>query len=473
MSYLIKGGIVVTEEDEFPADVAIDNSQISAVGRDLPDSPGRLTLNASGKYLFPGVIDAHTHFALRSRGAITADDFESGTKAAACGGVTTVIDFADQIPGMSLAQAAKIRIDEAIPHVATDFTLHMTITRIPDNLQGELRELMELGVPSVKLFTTYRAAGYLLEKDDFLQVSKAAHCAGLLVAVHAEDNDLVEKLEARMKAQGETAPSYHSASRPPEAEALAIRNTASLLGEAGLPVYFVHVSSFRGLEAVREARKHNYTVYAETAPHYLTLTSDLYAKGDAEEFIMTPPLRTSCDIDALWSGVLNREFDVIATDHCAFTRKQKAQRTSCFDTFPGIPGVETLLPLVHHEGAVKRGMPLSDIARMLSYNPARLFRLYPRKGTITPGADADIVIFDPNLSITITSDSQHSKAGYTPYEGRIVKGYPTTVLVRGKVVYDNGTFLGAPGSGRFIPSKGCLIGGGTSYEVYSRTGGTD
>ncbi|HXL03594.1 MAG: dihydropyrimidinase [Firmicutes bacterium] len=456
MGYLIKGGIVITEKGEIPADVAIDNQRISAVGSDLVDSSERVTLDARGKYVLPGVIDAHTHFALRSRGTITADDFESGTKAAACGGVTTVIDFADQIPGMSLADAAKARIDEAKPYVATDFALHMTITKAPENPDSELRDLLESGVGAVKLFTTYRAAGYLLEKNDFIKVSKAAHRAGLLVTVHAEDNDLVENLESRMKAKGETAPAYHAVSRPGEAEASAIRNTASILGEAGLPVYFVHVSSGPGLEAVREARKKGYTVYAETSPHYLTLTSNLYAQDNAREFIMTPPLRDSCDIDALWNGVLNGEFDVIATDHCAFTRRQKAEGTSCFDTLPGIPGVETLLPLVHHEGVVRRGMRLSEIARMLSYNPAKLFGLYPRKGTITPGADADVVIFDPNLRKTITSDSQHSKAGYTPYEGMTVQGYPTTVLVRGKVVYDNGTFLGAQGSGRFIASKGRL-----------------
>lgn len=454
MSYLIKGGIVITEKGAIPADVAIDDQRISAVGSDIRDSPGRITLDAGGKYVFPGIIDAHTHFALRSRGTITADDFESGTKAAICGGVTTVIDFSDEIPGLSLAQAAQARIDEAKPHVATDFALHMTMTKAPDNLDGELEDLLKLGVGAVKLFTTYRAAGYLLEKDVFIRVSKAAHRAGLLVTVHAEDNDFVESLEARMKETGEIAPSYHAASRPAKAEALAIKNTASILGEAGLPVYFVHVSSGQGLEAVREARRKGYSIYAETAPHYLTLTSRLYAGDNAREFIMTPPLRDSCDIDTLWDGVLNGEFHVIATDHCSFTRKQKAQGTSCFNTLPGIPGVETLLPLVHHEGVVKRGMPLSEIARMLSLCPAKLFGLYPRKGTITPGADADIVIFDPNLSETITSDSQHSKADYTPYEGRTVKGYPTTVLLRGEVVYGNGTFLGVAGNGEFIASKG-------------------
>ena len=454
MGYLIKGGAVVTEQSVILQDVAIDDEQITAIGRDLPGSPGRITLDASGKYVFPGVIDAHTHFALHSRGTVTADDFYSGTKAAACGGVTTVIDFADQIPGVSLAKSAQIRIDEAKSHVVTDFTLHMTMTKVPDNLDGELEELLRLGVGAIKLFTTYRAAGYLLEKDDFIRVSKAANRAGLLVTVHAEDNDLVERIEAEMKATGETAPCCHAASRPENAEALAIRNTSSSLGKAGLPVYFVHISSGSGLKAVREARERGYTVYTETAPHYLTLTSHLYAGDDACEFIMTPPLRDSDSVNALWDGILEGEFDVIATDHCAFTREQKAQAASCFDTLPGIPGVETLLPLIHHEGVVKRGMPLSEIARMLSCNPAKLFRLYPRKGSITPGADADIVIFDPNLTKTITSDLQHSKSNYSPYEGRTVQGYPTTVLVRGKVIYDNEMFLGVPGSGRFIASQG-------------------
>jgi dihydropyrimidinase len=454
VGYLIKGGIVITEKGEVAADVAIDSQRISAVGSCLPDSPGRITLDARGKYVLPGVIDAHTHFALRSRGTVTADDFESGTKAAICGGVTTVIDFADQIPGLSLAQAAQVRIDEAKPQVATDFALHMTITKAPDNLDREFEDLFELGVGAVKLFTTYRAEGYLLEKDSFIRVSQAAHLAGLLVTVHAEDNDFIESLETQMKAAGMTSPSYHAASRPRKAEALAISNTASILGEAGVPVYFVHVSGGPGLEAVREARGKGYTIYSETTPHYLTLTSRLYAGDDARKFIMTPPLRKSCDIRALWDGVRNREFHVIATDHCSFTCEQKAQGTSCFDTFPGIPGVETLLPLIHHEGVAQRGMPLSELVRMLSYDPARLFGLYPRKGVIAKGADADIVIFDPNLAKTITSDSQHSKADYSPYEGITVKGYPSTVLLRGEVVYDNGAFLGVAGRGEFIASKG-------------------
>lgn len=456
VGYLIKGGTVITESGEVRADVSIDDQRIPAIGKDLPESAERITLDATGKYVLPGVIDAHTHFALRSRGTVTADDFASGTKAAICGGVTTVIDFADQLQGMTLREAAQVRIDEAKPHVFADFALHMTVTKATDNIEKEMEDLLGLGVGAVKLFTTYRSAGYLLERDDFARVAKAAHRAGILITVHAEDNNLIENIEAQLKSKGMTAPSFHAVSRPAAAEELAITTTSTILGEAGIPVYFVHVSSEPGLRAVKAARRSGYTVYAETAPHYLVLDSGLYKRDDAREFIMTPPLRGPRDKDVLWKGILKGEFDVIATDHCSFTRKQKAKGTSCFDTLPGIPGVETLLPLIHHEGVVQRGMPLSELVRMLSYRPARLFGLYPKKGVIAEGADADIVIFDPDLEKTISSSSHHSKADYSPYEGMTVKGYPSTVFLRGEIAYDNGKFLGAPGSGRFVASKGPL-----------------
>ncbi|MEW6229214.1 MAG: amidohydrolase family protein, partial [Bacillota bacterium] len=371
---------------------------------------------------------------------------------AACGGVTTVIDFADQVPGMPMARAAQARIDVAKSGASVDFALHMTVTSAPEDLAGEMKGLAEIGVGAVKLFTTYRAAGYLLDDADFLAVARAAGQAGLLVTVHAEDNDTVERLEAALRAERKTSPAHHAASRPREAEASAIRRVSDLLGKLGIPVYFVHVSSGAGLEAVRRARRLGYTVYAETSPHYLLLTEDVYPQAEAREFIMTPPLRTAGDCAMLWEGVLRGEIETIATDHCAFTVEQKALGETCFDVLPGIPGVETLLCLVHHGGVVQRGMALQDMVKALSYNPARLFRLYPRKGTIAPGADADIVIFDPAWSRTLTAEVLHSRAGYTPYEGMKVRGYPRTVMVRGRIVYTNEQFVGAPGRGKFIPA---------------------
>jgi len=453
MDFLVRGGLVITESGEFRADVAVDGEKIVSVGESLPRTPEAVVLDASGKYVVPGVIDAHTHFALRSRGTVTADDFASGTQAAACGGVTTVIDFADQVPGIPMARAAQARIDEAKSGAAVDFALHMTVTSAPEDLAGEMKGLAEMGVGAVKLFTTYRAAGYLLDDADFLAVARAASQAGLLVTVHAEDNETVERIEAVLRAERKTSPAYHAASRPSAAEALAIRRVSDLLGKLGIPVYFVHVSSGAGLEAVREARRLGYTVYAETSPHYLLLTSDVYSQDKAREFIMTPPLRTAGDCAALWDGVLNGEVETIATDHCAFTREQKSLGETCFDVLPGIPGVETLLCLVHHEGVVRRGMALRDMVKVLSYNPARLFRLYPRKGTIAPGADADIVIFDPAWSRTLSAEILRSKAKCTPYEGVRVQGYPRTVMVRGRIVYTNEQFVGAPGGGKFIATE--------------------
>ncbi|HHY32631.1 MAG TPA: dihydropyrimidinase [Firmicutes bacterium] len=450
MDFLIVGGLVVTARGEFRADVAVDGGKVSAVGEGLPRTPEAVVLDASGSYVLPGVIDAHTHFALRSRGTVTADDFASGMRSAACGGVTCVIDFADQVAGTSMPVAARARIDEAAAVASVDFALHMTVTNVPTDIEAEATALAGMGVGAIKLFTTYRAAGYLLDDADFLAVCKAARNAGLLVTVHAEDNDTVEALESALRAQGRTSPAHHAESRPPEAEATAIRKVAASLGALGIPVYFVHVSSAAGLEAVREARRLGHTVYVETCPHYLLLTSERYSGDMAREFVMTPPLREAADVAALWDAVLGGEIDVIATDHCAFTREQKALGETCFDVLPGIPGVETLLPLVHHEGVVRRGMSLRDMVRMLSYNPARLFGLFPRKGTIAPGSDADIVIFDPGCIRTISGSELHSRSGYTPYEGMRVQGWPRMAMVRGKVVCRNDQFVGAPGWGRFV-----------------------
>ncbi len=453
MDFLVKGGLVVTERGERRADVAVDRGVISSVGESLPPTPEAVILDASGKYVLPGVIDAHTHLALRSRGSVTADDFASGTRAAACGGVTTVIDFADQVQGMSLAHAAQARINEAGQAAAVDFALHMTVTAAPADVAGEMKALAEEGIGAVKLFTTYRAAGYFLEDSDLLAVATAAADAGMLVTVHAEDNDVVEQAEAALRAGGRTSPAYHAASRPAAAEAGAIRSVSARLGALGLPVYFVHVSSRAGLEAIRQARGSGFIVHAETCPHYLLLTEDAYSGPHARRFVMTPPLRTADDRAGLWEGVLGQEIEVIATDHCAFTVEQKLLGETCFDVLPGIPGVETLLCLVHHEGVVQRGLSLRDMVKMLAYNPSRLFGLYPHKGTIAPGADADIVVFDPACARTISAGSLHSKAGYTPYEGVRVRGYPRTVMVRGRVVYANDQFVGMPGGGRFVPAK--------------------
>ncbi|MCR4402892.1 MAG: dihydropyrimidinase [Firmicutes bacterium] len=452
MDFLIRGGTVVTADGESRSDVAVDGGKIVFVGDDAPATPEAVVLDASGKYVLPGVIDAHTHFALRSRGAVTADDFASGTQAAASGGVTCVVDFADEVPGVPMTTSARARVDEAGASAAVDFALHMTVTKAPADLPREMAELARMGVGAVKLFTTYRSAGYLLEDADFLAVSDAASKAGLLVTVHAEDNDTVERLESALRAQARTSPSVHSKSRPPEAEAMAIRDVAARLGSAGIPVYFVHVSSAAGLDAVREARRLGYHVYAETCPHYLLLTQEVYLGDTAREFIMTPPLRTAADTAALWDAVLGGEIDVIATDHCAFTREQKTMGATCFDVLPGVPGVETLLPLVYHEGVVRRGMALPDMVRMLSYNPARLFGLYPRKGTIAPGSDADIVVFDPGCARTIGAQGVVSRAGYTPYEGMRVEGVSKITMVRGRVVWANGQFVGTPGWGRFVPA---------------------
>lgn len=449
---LIKNGWVVSPTETRKADVLIENEKIIQVAEAIPAPPGAEVLDAEGKYVLPGVIDAHTHCLLRSRGTVTADDFYSGTISAACGGVTTIIDYADQVPGKSMTESVKDRIAEADGEAVIDFSLHLTTTRLPTDLPKQLRELKQFGIPSLKIFTTYKNAGYLLPQAELERLLVAAREEGLLVTVHAEDDDLVESLQAEFMKAGRTAPGEHAHSRPGKAEALAIAAMIDRVRKLHTPLYFVHVSTAEGAEHIRQAKAEGLPVLGETTPHYLLLTDDLYHENPAQPYIMTPPLRQAKDNEALWQGLADNTLSVVATDHCAFTIEQKLAGTSCFDTLPGIPGLETLLPLIYSEGVVTQRITINRLVEVLTANPAKIFGLYPRKGCLSPGADGDLVIYRPNGTSTLTAASLHSRAGYTPFAGRTVTGFPETTILRGQIIAHQGRWCGVKGQGRFIPA---------------------
>lgn len=407
-------------------------------------------VDARGMLVMPGVIDPHVHFGLRSRGTVTADDFASGTRCAAAGGVTTVIDYADHRHDMTLLQCAEERLSEVRPQAVVDYAVHQNCIRINHDISDQLAELRGAGIGSVKVFTTYKDVGYMLEGGDLEALLRAAKRHGVLVTVHAEDDAVLERARTQLEAAGRVSPAHHGESRPAEAEERAAGHVIAAAKAADAPVYFVHVSTRGAIQAIAEARHEGLPVLAETCPHYLLLDEGRYAGADARLFIMSPPLRTPADQDALWGAVAAGDVDTFSTDHCAFTPRQKARGRFCFDTLPGIPGVQTLLPLVYTYGVVAGKITAGQMVKMMCENPARLFGLSRRKGRIAPGLDADIVILDTAARRRLSGAELLSKARYTPYEGMKVACEVREVYLRGNLVAAHGRFCGACCPGQFV-----------------------
>lgn len=452
MNILIKNGTVVTPDLIAQRNIRIENGKITAVEAEVPEKAGLHydeIIDASGKYILPGIIDAHTHYHLESRGTVTADGFFSGSRAGAFGGVTTAIDFADQLPGKSLAQTSLERAEAAEAEMAIDFALHQCIFNAHEGMNRELEELRNAGVTTVKIFTTYKREGYFIGEKGLKELFASCRERELMVTAHCEDDDIIDQVAAEYEGRPHP-PALHPVLRPAEAEYAAVRMIGDLARETKSPIYIVHLSSERGYDAVRELRDLGTRVVVETTPHYLLLTSELLKGPEARKYIMTPPLRTSGDNRALWEAVEQGDVDIIATDHCTFTREQKLQSEDCRMVLPGIPGTEELLPLVHNAGVGSGRIDLQKMVSLLSEAPARYFGLYPEKGSLKVGTDADIVIFDPERTHTITDEAQHTAAGYTPFHGTRVTGMPVMTILRGNIIMRDGEFLGEKGQGRFL-----------------------
>ena len=454
MAYtLIKGGLLVDTEWMRHQDILIEGSKIKRVApvidqAQLPSDTA--VIDASGLCVLPGIIDAHTHYHLVSRGTVTADSFEEGSRLAAFGGVTTVVDFADD-DKHSLLGSFNARRREMAP-MAIDYTLHQGVYAYRDDIAAELRSIAESGVGTLKIFTTYRDVGYLVEKRDELKaIFSAAKDLGLLVTVHSEDDHIITEIGRNWK--GGYRPIDHASLRPAEAEAEAIRYVGGIAEELDMPVYIVHLSSKAGLEAVRELRSRGVKLICETTPHYLFLDKSKLEGDKGPLYVMTPPLRTKEDNEALQEAVLNGEIQVIATDHCAFTYEQKLESNDCRTIYPGIPGTEELLPLVNTFALSSGSLSLSQVVNLLSTSPAKIFGLYPEKGSLEEGTDADIVLFDPDFSWTLSKDTIHSASGYTAYEGMSVTGKVVMTYLRGRLVMGDGIYLGLSGDGRYLKVK--------------------
>lgn len=448
---IIKGGTIVTAENSFPGDLLIVGAKVAAVASDLPVSPGDRVIDASGCVVLPGIIDAHTHIQLDTGIFRTPDDWLIGTRAAACGGVTTVIDFATQLPGQSLTEAVNDRCQEAKSAVI-DYGLHCMVTDLPPGREHELEELLEVGVPSIKLYTTYRP-NYYADDDTLLRLMRAAGERGILTTVHCENDALVTAATQGLVAAEETALANHGRARPALAEAEAVNRVLFLAAAINAPVYIVHCSLARSVELVAQARARGQIAYAETCPQYLLLDESLYDGEEPFRFILQPPLRAAENNEGLWRLIETGAVDVVATDSCDYTLDQKTARPDFTRTPGGLPGLETLLPLMATYGVAENRLSWSALVRLLATNPARIFGLYPAKGTLLPGADADVTVYDPVEPYTLTADGLHGLAGYTPFDGFPLRGRVKVTLSRGQVVYEQGEFRGQPGHGRFIAGQ--------------------
>lgn len=453
-SLLIQNGLLIDTEWKRRADILVRGSKIVRIAAHIDPAciPDNVTvIHADGLLVLPGVIDAHTHYKLVSRGTVTCDGFKEGSKAASHGGVTTVIDFADD-DKVSLEGSLRSRIGDMGAGMGIDFALHQGVYAFRPGLKDELASIKAMGCRAIKLFTTYKDVGYLIERrEDLLDIFRMCGELGLMVCIHCEDDEVIARTAASYK--GSYAPCDHPVLRPAEAEAAAIRRMGDIALEAGIPLYIVHLSSEEGLMAVRELRERGLELVVETTPHYLFLDRSKLEGPDAPLYVMTPPLREPKDNEALQEALCNGEIQVVATDHCAFTRAQKLESQDCRTIYPGIPGSEELLPLVHNLVANGARLTLNEMVNVLSTGPARHFGLYPEKGALKVGSDADIVLFNPDIAWTLTAGEMHSECGYTPYEGTQVIGRVLMTYLRGRLVMGGGMYLGISGDGRFVKAR--------------------
>jgi dihydropyrimidinase len=453
MTTLIRNGTVVTARDTRAADILIENDKIKDVGPGLPADAAARVIDATGMLLLPGGIDVHTHLDMPFGGTNSADDFETGTKAAAFGGTTTLIDFAIQPKGTRMRDALDIWWKKAENKASIDYGLHMIVTDLGEAGLEDMDEMVREGVASFKLFMAYPGVLMVDDATIFQALGRTAK-NGALICLHAENGGIIDVLVKRAIAEGKTAPVYHGLTRPVAAEAEAVHRAVAMSEISGAPVYIVHLSSEEALNEVRAARDRGVPIFAETCPQYLLLSIDDLARPGFEgaKYVFTPPLREKHHAPKLWDGLKHDHLQVVSTDHCPFCfEDQKILGIDDFTKIPnGGPGVENRLQLLHHYGVNAGKLSINRFVELVSTTPAKLFGLYPRKGELAPGCDADIVIWDPHAAHTISARTHHMRVDYSMFEGFEVKGTARTVLSRGETIVDNGSFLGKIGRGAFL-----------------------
>ncbi len=452
---VISGGTVVTATDMFQADIGVKDEKITAIGKNLQVGSDTTLIDAKGKYVFPGGIDVHVHFQLPFSGTVSADDFENGTKAAACGGVTTVLDFAIQQKGSTIMDAVKARRAEADPNVCIDYGLHAAITDWNERTQDEIKQIIDYGIPTFKMFMIYKNEGWMADDGMLFQALEETKKHGGHIGVHAESVDILDMLIERYAKEKEKWGAYgHALSRPCYTEEEAIIRAIKWAEVTGGRLYIVHMSTGEGADAVRAGRARGVDVYAETCPQYLLLDDEVFKGENGHLYATCPQIKKPHDSERLWKGLQEGDVQIIATDTCTFTTEQKAAWNGDFRKIPfGMPGVETMIPLIYTEGVGKRGLSLNQFVALVSTNPAKLFGMYPQKGALEVGSDADIMVFDPEREITIRASDLQTNCDWNPFEGWELKGYPFATISRGKIIATEGKFVGEVGHGRFLQRK--------------------
>ncbi|MFX0107265.1 MAG: dihydropyrimidinase [Candidatus Hodarchaeota archaeon] len=455
LDLIVKNGSIVTASDTYIADIGIRQGKIAIIAADLTPTNGTEVIDAKEKYVFPGGIDVHVHFQLPFSGTISADDFENGTKAAACGGVTTVLDFAIQSKGSSIMEAVKARRAEADPNVCVDYGLHAAITDWNDETQAEINKVIDYGIPTFKMFMIYRNEGWMADDGMLFNALEETKKLGGHVGVHAESVFVLDMLIERYAKEKEKWGAYgHTLSRPCYTEEEAVVRAIKWAEVTGGQLYIVHMSTGEAADAVHEAREKGVRVYAETCPQYLLLDDEVFKGENGHWYATCPQIKKPHDSERLWKGLVNGDVQIIATDTCTFTTEQKAAWNGDFRKIPfGLPGVETMVPLMYTEGVGKRGLTVNQLVALVSTNPGKLFGMYPEKGTIAIGSDADLVVFDPDKKVTLRAKDLQTNCDWSPFEGWKLVGYPAMTISRGKVVAKDGKFVGEVGHGKFIERK--------------------
>jgi dihydropyrimidinase len=452
MKTVIRNGRIVTAVDDYNADILIEDGKVAMIAKSIDFDADRV-IDATGRLVIPGGIDPHTHMELPFGATTASDDFETGTRAAAFGGTTTIIDFAVQSKGQALNAALDTWHAKAEGTTSIDYGFHLICTDLPDERLPEMKSLIDQGVTSFKLFMAYPGV-FLVDDGTIFKAMTLAGENGGLICMHAENGVVIDVIVKRALAAGHTAPKYHALTRPTKAEAEGVHRAIALADMANAPVYIVHLSCNDALEEITRARDAGINAFAETCPQYLFLDYSVYEQPGFEgaKYVMTPPIREQWNQEKLWRGLKTNDLQVISTDHCPFCfKEQKELGRNDFSKIPnGGPGVEHRMSLVYDGGVVAGRISVNRFVELTSTAAAKIFGLFPRKGTIAVGSDADIVIFDPDEEMTISAKTHHMRVDYSCYEGRKVRGVTKTVLSRGEIVIDEGKYAGRPGHGEYL-----------------------